>query len=171
MIGNFGGLPGGSGPAQLWQEGHILGQPVVPPSKRWLAAAIDYPLLILLVPFMISFSLGSFAYGFPALLMFFNSCALQGTSGQSVGKMVAGIRIGTFVILPGTKNCYWAPVGVTPSVFRMLWHIVDIATLGLLIYLSANSQTFADRRASTFVLDESLPLMDCPPNCVPVQIS
>ena len=139
----FGGAPAASGYA--------------PWGSRVGAALVDAiaPTVVFMVLF---FLLGSDSYGstnFFGVLLYlafigftiYNSCYLQGTTGQSIGKKVVGIKL--------LKEATGQPVGFGLAFGRQFAHVLDSLPL-YLGYLwplwDDKRQTFADKVCATIVV-------------------
>jgi len=155
----------GAAPQQQWTDPHPqqqYGYPPVPSNlANWGARALSYlidvfaPLfavvIVAVVAFAISETVGMVVYilGLFGLGVFviWNSGYKQGTTGQSIGKGVAGTR------LVGERT--GQPIGFGPAFMRQFAHIFDNYSLGL-GYLwpiwDERKQTFADKLMHTVVV-------------------
>ncbi len=152
-------------PQQQWAAPYAqqqYGSPPVPSNlANWGARALSYlidafaPLfavvIVAVVAFAISETVGVVVYilGLFGLVVFviWNSGYKQGTTGQSIGKGVAGTR------LVGERT--GQPIGFGPAFMRQFAHIFDNYSLGL-GYLwpiwDERKQTFADKLMHTVVV-------------------
>ena len=155
----------GAAPQQQWADPYAqqqYGFPLVPSNlANWGSRALSYlidvfaPLfavvIVAVVAFAISETVGVVVYilGLFGLVVFviWNSGYKQGTTGQSIGKGVAGIR------LVGERT--GQPIGFGPAFMRQFAHIFDNYSLGL-GYLwpiwDERKQTFADKLMHTVVV-------------------
>jgi hypothetical protein len=139
---------------RVWPRGNSGGVPLASWPWRMAAGAIDYlPALLILSVFA---SVHVAALGW--LLFFgwlgFNSVYMQGTTSQSLGKRITGIRLagaavqggGQYLVYPGVGLCFW----------RLLAHLLDLPffplSIGLLRPLwEREYRTFADSLTHTLV--------------------
>ncbi len=155
----------GAAPQQQWADPYAqqqYGFPLVPSNlANWGSRALSYlidvfaPLfavvIVAVVASAISETVGVVVYilGLFGLVVFviWNSGYKQGTTGQSIGKGVAGIR------LVGERT--GQPIGFGPAFMRQFAHIFDNYSLGL-GYLwpiwDERKQTFADKLMHTVVV-------------------
>jgi uncharacterized RDD family membrane protein YckC len=118
--------------------------------KRVVGALIDYfvPGLVAWLLFLAVRPLGVILY-LAALAWVAYNLVIQGQTGQSTGKRIAGTKL----VLAATGQ----PVGVGLSIGRYFVHVVDsipCVPVGLLWPLwDAKRQTFADKILNTYVLD------------------
>jgi uncharacterized RDD family membrane protein YckC len=95
---------------------------------------------------MLVLSLVLFAFGYLGVFAFttWNSCYRQGTTGQSIGRRVAGTRL--------VKIETGEPVGFAVALLRHVCHMVEFG-IGLLWPLwDRQRQTFADKLVGTVVV-------------------
>jgi uncharacterized RDD family membrane protein YckC len=134
--------PSGPGPAPG------AGLPFASWGNRVVGALIDYvaPFLVAVLIYTASHGLGTLLYLVALGWAIYNK-VLEGQTGQSYGKKVAGTKL----VLASTGQ----PVGVGLAIGRYFVHIID----GLPCYLGylwplwdSKRQTFADKILNTYVL-------------------
>lgn len=125
--------------------------------ERTGAAFIDYWYIvgIMLLPGIFDHL---FLAPFEIAWFIFNTIVMPSLTGQSLGKRILGLYLVVPVMTRYQGNLFTVPSPLR-LLYRLLWHVVDafpyfpVLFIGpLLPFIMANRQTFADRRARTFVL-------------------
>ena len=141
----FGGLPSIPPP-----PGHWVGPPLAEWPQRLISGLVDigipWALWWVLTVLLEAFFLGLLAYwGVVAYIQY-----LQGTTGQSPGKRVAGTKL--------LREADGQPLGFGNAFLRAVLHVVDAAPCGLGFFWpiwDPKRQTFADKIVSSVVIRAS----------------
>ena len=144
---------------KVWPRGISGGVPLANWGWRAAAAAIDYVPALLVLSLLTSAHVGGLGW----LLFFgwlgFNSVYMQGTTSQSIGKRITGIRLAAGVFQDGGQYLVYPSPGLCFG--RLMAHFLDLLPwppfcIGLFRPLwQREYRTFADSVAKTFVVSRS----------------
>jgi uncharacterized RDD family membrane protein YckC len=155
-VGTYGSAPRTTPTPQQWRRGYMAEAKLASWPWRLASGAIDYVPLILIVDFFSSMHVAVLGFLIAVGLLLANSVYMQGTTGQSLGKRIVGIRL-VSAVETGPWTFGFVYPGIGRCLGRQLAHGLDsIAYIGFIRPLwQREHRTWADSIAKTVVLDRT----------------